>query len=108
MVASPRGSRAPRKATDGRVRPGVVERKVRADVAALMSAHPMGEALAEMAFALARQLDQGAGLATAAVNRELRANLMELSRLAVDGDDDLGDELSVPELPAEIRDREEP
>jgi hypothetical protein len=65
-------------------------------VAALVSVHPMGEALAEMAFTLARALDDGAGLATAAVNRELRANLMELSRLAVDDGDDLADELSTP------------
>jgi hypothetical protein len=79
-----------------------VERKVRADVAALISAHPMGEALAEMSFNLAHALDEGAGLATAAVNRELRANLMELSRLADDGNDDLADELSTP-----VRDRQE-
>jgi hypothetical protein len=81
-----------------------VERRVRADVAALISVHPMGEALAEMSFNLAHVLDEGAGLATAAVNRELRANLMELSRLADDGNDDLADELSTPELPAQVRD----
>lgn len=75
---------------------------MRADVGALISAHPMGEALAEVSFALARLLDDGAGLATAAVSRELRANLMELSRLADDGDDDLADELSAP-----VRDAEE-
>jgi hypothetical protein len=86
---------------------GPVERKVRADVGALISAHPMGEALAEMSFNLARVLDEGAGLATAAVNRELRANLMELGRLADDGNDDLADELSVPELPAQVRDSAE-
>jgi hypothetical protein len=85
-----------------RRRRGPVERKVRADVAALISVHPMGEALAEMSFNLARALDEGAGLATAAVNRELRANLMELSRLADDGNDDLADELSTP-----VRDRPE-
>jgi hypothetical protein len=93
----------PRKATDRRVRPGVVERKVREDIAALMSAHPMGESLAEMAYALARVLDNGAGLATAAVNRELRANLLELSSLAVDDDDELADDLSAP-----VRHPEEP
>jgi hypothetical protein len=90
-----------------RRRRGPVERKVRADVGALFSGHPMGEALAEMSFSLARLLDDGAGLATAAVNRELRANLMELSRLADDGNDDLADELSVPELPAQVRDSAE-
>lgn len=54
----------------------------------------MGEALAAMSLNLARTLDDGAGLATAAVNRELRANLLELSRLAVDDNDELDAELS--------------
>ena len=66
---------------------GPVESKVREDVGALTSTHPMGEALAEMAYALARTLDDGAGLAVAAVNRELRANLLELARLGVEADD---------------------
>ena len=57
----------------------------------------MGEALSEMAFKLARTLDEGAGLAVAAVNRELRANLVELARLEVfSDDDDFGDVLSTP------------
>lgn len=73
-----------------------MESKVRQDVAALVTAHPMGEALAEMAFTLARTLDNGAGLATAAVNRELRANLVELARMGVPDDDDLEDQLSTP------------
>jgi hypothetical protein len=67
-----------------------------------MTAHPMGESLASMAYSLARMLDEGAGLSTAAVNRELRANLVELSRLAVESDDDFADELSTP-----VRDEEE-
>lgn len=74
---------------------GPVETKVRQDVDALVTVHPMGEALAEMAFTLARTLDQGAGLAVAAVNRELRANLVELASMAED-DDDLEDRLSAP------------
>jgi hypothetical protein len=94
--------------TPRRGRAGPVERKVRSDIAALVTAHPMGEALTEMSYNLARVLDQGAGLATAAVNRELRANLTELSRLAVDDGDDLADELSAPDLPAQVRDREAP
>jgi hypothetical protein len=75
---------------------GPVEEHVRADIATLITAHPMGESLAEMAYALARTLDEGAGLAVAAVNRELRANLVELARLSVDGDDDFEVELSTP------------
>lgn len=85
------------RATEGDVPVvGPLERKVRADVDALITSHPMGESLAEMAFTMARTLDQGAGLAASAVNRELRANLVELTRLAVDDDDDLADELSTP------------
>jgi hypothetical protein len=87
--------------------PGPVERQVRADIAALVTSHPMGEALAEMSYALARMLDAGAD-GPAAVNRELRANLVELSRLAVDDGDELADELSVPEMPPEVRDSQEP
>lgn len=86
-----------------RRRTGPVEQKVRADIEALVTAHPMGESLAEMSLNLARTLDAGAGLATAAVNRELRANLLELSRQAVDDADDLADDLSAP-----VRDTEEP
>jgi hypothetical protein len=80
-----------------RKRRGPVETKVRADVDALVTTHPMGEALAEMAFALARTLDEGAGLATAAVNRELRANLLELASLREEpGDNDDAPDLSTP------------
>jgi hypothetical protein len=69
----------------------------------------MGEALAEMSFNLARTLDKGAGLAVAAVNRELRANLIELARLGVEDDGDLDGALSTPTdgVPAQVRDTEE-
>ena len=80
-----------------------MEAQVRRDVRALISAHPVKESLAEMSYALARTLDDGAGLATAAVNRELRANLLEIARLAVGDDDTLDAELSAavghPEKP---------
>jgi hypothetical protein len=82
---------------------GPVEARVRDDIGALVTQHPMGEALAEMSLHLARTLDGGAGLATAAVNRELRANLLELSRLAVDDNDELDAELSTA-----VRDGEDP
>lgn len=79
-------------------RVGAVEKQVRADIAALVTAHPMGESLAEMSYNLARSLDNGAGLAVAAVNRELRANLVELSRLSTDSGD-LSDAFSTPDAP---------
>ena len=75
---------------------GAIETQVRADVEALITEHPMGESLAEMSFNLARTLDEGAGLAVAAVNRELRANLVELAGMGVSSDDDLDDQLSTP------------
>lgn len=100
---SPRLAEGPPAAARG---PGPVERAVRADIAAMITAHPAGEALAEMSYALARRLDAGTDGAPA-VNRELRANLAELGRLAVDDGDELADELSAPELSPEVRDSED-
>jgi hypothetical protein len=76
--------------------PGAVELKVRADIEALVSGHPMGEALAAMSYALARGIDEGPEMMRAALNRELRLNLAELAGMSVGGDD-LGAELSIPE-----------
>lgn len=85
--------------TTQRRRVGRVERKVKADIAALVTTHPMGEALTEMAIALAATMDTiretGRGvMVLPALNRELRDNLAELSRLAVNDDDPFADELS--------------
>ncbi len=85
---------------------GPVEAKTREDVAALVTAHPMGESLAEAAYVLARTLDDGAGLSTAAVGRELRAYLTELASMGVE-DDDLDADLSAPDMPSPVRDPEE-
>lgn len=82
---------------------GPVETKVRADVAALMTAHPMGEGLAELAYTLAHTMDAGAGLAVAAVSRELRACLNDLAGMVVDADDNLSARLSAP-----VRDAPDP
>lgn len=87
---------------------GAIERQVRADVEALLSGHPMGEALAAMAFKLAALLDGSVQhMAVAGINRELRETLLELARLGVDDDDDLETELSRPDVPSEVRDPEE-
>jgi hypothetical protein len=85
--------------TTQRRRVGQVERKVKADIAALITAHPMGEALTQMSVTLAAEMDRiqdtGKGIMVLpAVNRELRDNLAELSRLAVNDNDPLADELS--------------
>lgn len=89
-------------------RPGSVETQVRRDVGALVSSHPMGEALAAMAFRLAAMLDDQdlQRMAAAGISRELRETLTELARLEVEDDDDLDVELSRPDVPAEVRDSE--
>lgn len=87
--------------------PGPVEVKVRADIAALLTAHPMGESLAEASYAMARLVDRYPTMATNA-NRELRANLEALAGMGVGDDDDLGAALSNPDLPSAVRDPEEP
>lgn len=87
---------------------GPVETKVRADVGALVTAHPMGEALAETAFRLARLLDgEDDGAKAAALSQRLMAALTELAREGVD-DDDLSARLSSPDLPATVRDTPKP
>ncbi|MBX6382176.1 MAG: hypothetical protein IRZ07_04250 [Microbispora sp.] len=65
---------------------GPVEAAVRGDVDALELISPVARSLAETAYNLARTLDQGAGMATAAVARELRETLKTLAEAA--GDDD--------------------
>ena len=77
--------------------PGPVEASVRADLAALgpLTGGVRG-ALSATAYALARCLDEGAGMSTAAVARELRATLAELVKGAARDDDDDIDGLSTP------------
>ena len=60
------------------VRRGAVERAVRRDVRALGELTDIQRSLAETSYTLAKTLDEGAGLATAAVARELRVTLVEL------------------------------
>ena len=61
-------------------------RRGKVELATARSLREIGElprglgGLAEAALTLARSLDDGAGLATAAVARELRATLMELAK----------------------------
>ena len=71
---------------------GPVERAVAALVAELVESGelgPHGAVLAVSVAELARTLDNGAGLATAGVHKELRATLAELSPRGGDDDDDL-------------------
>ena len=84
---------------------GRIEAATRSDIEKLMTAHPMGEALAELAYELARKVDVGLDddRALAGIAKELRSTLAELARLGVDGDDDLDAELSAP-----VRDEKDP
>jgi transcriptional regulator with XRE-family HTH domain len=71
---------------------GPVEAVTRAGVADLDDLDGHQLALAESAYALARQLDGDAGMATAAIARELRAHLADIwADAAADDDDDDGD-----------------
>lgn len=93
---------------------GTRRRRGKVELATARSIEEIGElprglgGLAEAALTLARSLDDGAGLATAAVARELRATLLELVRGGVrdDGPDPIAElvrELSAP-VPAPVGD----
>ena len=75
---------------------GAIERQVRRDIDALITEHPMGESLAQLAFRLSASLDGGAGQMEAALSRELRATLDALAGMGVSGDSDLDAALSTP------------
>lgn len=78
--------------------PGRIERMTRADIEAMVSEHPMGEALAEGVIAASRVLDDPnlEAKSYAGIMREWRAGLMELAKYAAASADDLDDELSAP------------
>jgi hypothetical protein len=80
-----------------------VREQVDRDLDALVTAHPMGEALSEVARNLASRLDDPDEKAPAAVAKELRATLLALAERAVDDDDDLDAQLSAP-----VRDAAQP
>lgn len=71
-----------------------VEAAVRTTVADLPEEAPAHVSLVALALTLARKLDEGAGLATAAVARELRSTLDVLTRTEGDDDDELADFVS--------------
>lgn len=65
-----------------------VEAAVRESLAGIPEVAPAHAALVATALTLARKLDEGAGLATAAVSRELRSTLDVLTKQEGDDDDD--------------------
>jgi hypothetical protein len=66
----------------------------------------LDEALGTLALTLASALDEGAGMATAAVSKELRATLAALTRKETDVDDD--DPIFGADLPTSVRHRPQP
>jgi len=66
-----------------------VESEVRKSLADVTENHPGHHALVATALTLARKLDDGAGMATAAVAKELRATLDAILKEANDDDDGL-------------------
>lgn len=92
---------------------GELERAVRADMAAVVSAAPFGESLAELAILLAGVLtdlvERPSPLTMhynpASLSRELRAVLGELAAASVGDDDDLAAALSrISDVPTAVRD----
>lgn len=86
-----RGASTPAKPRDPQRVQGQLERKVRADLRGAEKMSPAFDSLAQLAFTLAQQLDDGAGMATAAISKELRATLNQL----VGGSDDVDAELKL-------------
>jgi hypothetical protein len=76
---------------------GACEQATRAEIAALTG--PVSPALAATAVHLARHLDHGAGLATAATARELRATILALT---VGGGEDDGTKELLERLSAPV------
>lgn len=72
--------------------PGPVEYATVRTLAELPIVSPSHESLAATAVILARTLDEGAGMATAAVSRELRATMDAITK-----GDDLTDDLAAAE-----------
>lgn len=70
---APKDQPTPREPT------GANEAAVQRTLAGLPTDNPRWDALAALAVTLAMQLDAGAGMATAAVSKELRAVLDELT-----------------------------
>lgn len=88
---------------------GALEGRVRSDVQAMVSAHPMLESLAQGAYVLAKRVDDGIeDKSLAPTMRELRSYLNDLARLGVPDDDGFESEIGTPSVSAPVRDPEKP
>lgn len=85
---------------------GEVETAVRNDILKLKLRGEFARSLCEIAYNLARKLDLDAGMATAAVAKQLTDTLSRIKEAADDDDDrsDLQRDLSTPQLSPEVGD----
>jgi hypothetical protein len=90
----------PAKEMAQELQPLSVEAAVRENLADAPQNSPAHVALIATAITLARKLDEGAGMATAAVAKELRATLDAILRGAEDDDDGLDNFVNGLGLPA--------
>lgn len=85
---------------------GPIETQVRNDVLKLKLRGAFVQSLVEVAYNLAQKLDLDAGMATAAVAKQLTETLSKIQEAADDDDDrsDLQKDISTPQLSAEVGD----
>ena len=95
-----RGNIRPAPDISGELPPLSVEAAVRENLADAPQSSPAHVALIATAITLARKLDEGAGMATAAVAKELRATLDVILRGADEEDDGLDSFVNGLGLPA--------
>ena len=97
-----RGNIRPAPELNGALPPLSVEAAVRENLAGAAANNPGHVALIATAITLARKLDEGAGMATAAVAKELRATLDAILRGAAEEDDGLDSFVNGLGLPAPV------
>lgn len=81
---------------------GPLESAVRRNLAEIGLETSLSESYAEICYNLARNLDNGAGMASAAIAKELRETLQTIEEAAGDGDDELLARFSAA-MPAPVR-----
>lgn len=92
---------------------GPIEMRVRLDVGLMGDLKGFRASLAETAYSLARMLDEGAGMGTASVARELRITLAEIEKGPGHDDDPTAGiiaSLGIPDgarVPTSVRDTED-
>lgn len=76
---------------------GPIEMAIRLDIAAMGELLGTENTLAELAYRVAREIDDGGGPQTAALSRELRLSLQQLTDGHAGGADDILGDLGAPD-----------